>query len=198
MNWALGLEKDFQFLGLPLSPSQNDTVVSGAGHGGGLSLPLAAPTPPQGSTRVYPAIHTKEVLSAPPPLVQALPCPSTRARLTVVFLDFSNHRCYGQKRGVIGFCFDCRGKGELDHASCSSSCSCQRSTCNSNPMLSVSLCFFAMAYVAILTMPPKLAPEANHVQLCKMRCKARKGFYSTALDARDGLEHAEITSKRGC
>ena len=47
-----------------------------------------------------------------------------------MFLDFSDHGFYGQKCDITGLCFDCRGKGQLDHASGSSSCEYQHSTCD--------------------------------------------------------------------
>ena len=77
--------------------------------------------------------------SPPPPLAQALPCLHTRstgARLTVVFLVFSAHGLYGQKCNVTQLYCNCRGKGGLDHACSSSSCSYEHSACNCNPMLS--------------------------------------------------------------
>ena len=40
---------------------------------------------------------TAETITPPPPLGQALPCPSTSARLTAVFPDFSDHAFHGQK-----------------------------------------------------------------------------------------------------
>ena len=45
-----------------------------------------------------------------PPLVQAPPCPSTGACLTVIFQVFSDHSFRGQKCNVTGLCCDRRGK----------------------------------------------------------------------------------------
>ena len=75
-------------------------------------------------------------LLAPPlpiPPAQALPCPSTEARLTVVFLVFSDHGFWGRKCSVTWLWCDCRGKRGLDHACGSSCCSYQHSACACNP-----------------------------------------------------------------
>ena len=64
---------------------------------------------------------------------QALPCPSTYARLAVVSLDVFDHGFMVSNMTLRGCALIVGGKGELDHASRSSSCSYRHSTCNCNP-----------------------------------------------------------------
>ena len=48
------------------------------------------------------------------------------------------------------------------------------------------------------TPAPKPVPKGKHVHLFKVRHKVRKGFYSTALDARDGSEDLQNFLKFAC
>ena len=125
----------------------NSPVGLVTGHPG-----TAAQSGPAGKAARTVGRRPGEALTQPnptqPPLVQALPCPGTGARLTIVFLVFSDHGCRGQKCNVTRLWCDCRGKsgaGSLERACGTSSCSYQHFGCSCNPMLSVLMEFSAMA-----------------------------------------------------
>jgi hypothetical protein len=67
-----------------------------------------------------PGKTSRTYVPPPPTVAQALPCPSTEACLTIVFMLFSDYNFCGQKCDVMRLWCDCTGKRGLDHA-CGSS-----------------------------------------------------------------------------